>query len=278
MARIGQAGASPLLANRASCHTPVRGWSGGDGYGKLIVMTTCAPSTSDMPQKNGGDKAPRPHFLRYSLIGFFTVAPLWVTWFVLDFAFSLLAKTGAPLLRGAARAIRPFAESVADWLLLPSVQYLLAALVTLVGLYGIGLITSMVLGRQLIGLMERILARLPLVQTIYGATKRFLETMREGPVAGQRVVLISFPSPEMKAVGFVTKVMRDPDTGRKLAAVYVPTSPNPTSGYIEIVPLDEVVQTDWSVEEAMSFVMTGGTNAPDGLRFDKAPPHTAAPQ
>lgn len=81
------------------------------------------------------------------------------------------------------------------------------------------------------------------------------------------MVLISFPTPGMRAVGFVTKVMRDTDTGRELAAVYVPTSPNPTSGYIEIVPLDEVVQTDWSVEEAMSFVMTGGTTAPENIRF-----------
>ncbi|MDP2238877.1 MAG: DUF502 domain-containing protein [Burkholderiales bacterium] len=62
----------------------------------------------------------------------------------------------------------------------------------------------------------------------------------------------------MKAVGFVTKIMHDETTGRELAVVYVPTSPNPTSGYIEIVPLSDVVQTDWTIEEAMSFVMTGG--------------------
>jgi uncharacterized membrane protein len=69
--------------------------------------------------------------------------------------------------------------------------------------------------------------------------------------------------------------MRDPTTGRQLAAVYVPTSPNPTSGYIEIVPLEDVVQTDWSVEEAMAFVMTGGTNARDELVFDNSS-HTQA--
>ncbi len=146
-------------------------------------------------------------------------------------------------------------------------HYLLAALVTLAGLYGIGLLTSMVLGRRLIAMMERLVERVPLVQTIYGATKRFLNSLQKPPVSGQRVVLIAFPSPEMKAVGFITKVMTDPDTGRELAAVYVPTSPNPTSGYIEIVPLDQVVQTDWGMEEAMAFVMTGGTNAPDTLRF-----------
>ncbi len=229
------------------------------------------PSESCTRKGRPGEKPARPHFLRYLLIGFFTVAPLWVTWFVLDFVFSLLARTGAPLLRGLAMGLRPWSEPLADWLIHPTVQYLLAALVTLGGLYLVGVVTSLVVGRQLLALMERALARLPLVQTIYGATKRFLETMREPPVPGQRVVLISFPSPEMKAVGFVTKVMTDPDTGRKLAAVYVPTSPNPTSGYIEIVPLDDVVQTDWSVEEAMSFVMTGGTNAPDRLRFDNPP-------
>jgi uncharacterized membrane protein len=75
----------------------------------------------------------------------------------------------------------------------------------------------------------------------------------------------------MKALGFVTKIIRDEAGGRDLAAVYVPTSPNPTSGYIEIVPLSEVVQTDWSIEEAMSFVVTGGANGPDSVHFDNRP-------
>lgn len=150
-------------------------------------------------------------------------------------------------------------------------QYVLAVLVTLAGLYIVGLLTSMVLGRRLIALVERQLDRLPLVQTIYGATKRFLQSLQKPPLTGQRVVLISFPSPEMKAVGFITKVMTDTESGRQLAAVYVPTSPNPTSGCIEIVFLEDVVLTDWSVEEAMTFVMTGGTNAPERVRFSNPP-------
>ena len=212
-------------------------------------------------------KASGAHFGRYIVIGFFTVAPLWVTWLVLDFVFSLLARTGAPLLRGIALGLRPLSEVLADWLLNPFVQYVLAALLTLVLLYGVGLLTALVLGRRLLAFMERQLERLPLVQSIYGATKRFLSSLQKPPVSSQRVVLIAFPSPGMKAVGLVTRVMRDPTTGCRLAAVYVPTSPNPTSGYIEIVPLEDVVQTDWSVEEAMAFVMTGGTNAPDELSF-----------
>ena len=174
---------------------------------------------------------------------------------------------GAPLLRATARAVRPFSDTLASWLLDSSFQQGVAALLTIASLYGIGLLASFVIGKKVIELYEDILARLPLVQTIYGATKRVLYSLSQPPVTGQRVVLINFPSSEMKAIGFITKIMHDTETGEELAAVYVPTSPNPTSGYSEIVPLKDVVITDWSTEEAMTFVVTGGTNAPENVRF-----------
>ncbi|MEK6595445.1 MAG: DUF502 domain-containing protein [Pseudomonadota bacterium] len=211
------------------------------------------------------------HVGRYVLIGFLTVAPLWVTWLVFDFLLNLLARIGAPLLKGMAHAVRPFSDTTASWLLDSNFQHAVAALLTIVSLYGIGLLASFVIGMKVISIYENILARLPLVQTIYGATKRFLHTVSQPPVTGQRVVLINFPSSEMKAVGFITKIMHDKDTGKKLAAVYVPTSPNPTSGYIEIIPLEDVILTDWTTEEAMTFVVTGGTNAPESLRFSNQP-------
>ena len=212
-----------------------------------------------------------PHLFRYLLIGFLTVAPLWVTWLVFNFLFGLLANAGAPFIKALARLLRPLSHTLASWLLDSDVQYALAALFTLVLLYLIGLFASFVIGKKLIATVEHWVSRLPLVQTIYGATKRFLQTVSKPPVQGQRVVLISFPSPEMKAVGLITKVMTDADSGQELAVVYVPTSPNPTSGYIEILPLADVVITNWTMEEAMSFVMTGGTNAPDSVRFNNPP-------
>ncbi len=220
-----------------------------------------------LPDSNAGGG---PHFGRYILIGFFTVAPLWVTWLVFDFLLGILASAGRPLLRAAAGLVAPVSHTLAGWLLHSSFKQAVAVLLTLAALYGIGLLASLVFGRKLIDAAESLLARLPLVQTIYGATKGFLHTLRKPPARGQRVVLISFPTPEMKTVGFVTKILRDSDSGRELAAVYVPTAPNPTSGYIEIVPLDQVVQTDWTLEEAMSFVMTGGANAPDTVRYTAA--------
>ena len=143
----------------------------------------------------------------------------------------------------------------------------MAVLLTLLTLYIIGLLATQVIGRQLIKWMEDLMIRLTGVQIIYKATKRFIETLSNPSVKGQRVVLINFPSSEMKAVGLVTRVLTDADSGKELAAVYVPTSPNPTSGYIEIVPMEDVVPTDWTFEEAMNFVMTGGANSPDTVKF-----------
>jgi uncharacterized membrane protein len=135
----------------------------------------------------------------------------------------------------------------------------------------------MVVGRRLIAFMEGLLARLPLVQTIYGATKRLLLSLQKPPATGQRVALISFPSADMKTIGFITKVIKDTSGSGELAVVYVPTAPNPTSGYIEILPLGDVVLTDWTVEEAMTFIMTAGTNSPDHVRFTNPPPADAPP-
>ena len=85
------------------------------------------------------------------------------------------------------------------------------------------------------------------------------------------MVLIDFPHKEMKSVGFVTRILQDERTGQELAAVYVPTTPNPTSGYLEIVPVDRLTPTDWTVDEAMTFIISGGAVSPDKIPFSAGP-------
>ncbi|MCP5179458.1 MAG: DUF502 domain-containing protein [Pseudomonadales bacterium] len=212
------------------------------------------------------------HVGRNLLLGLFTVLPLWVTWLVFDFLAEVLAGIGTPLLELLTPLLSEHAPVLVDWLHDDTVRYLVAVLVTLVAFYGIGLLTSFVLGRRLVDMLESIVSRLPLVQTIYGGTKRFLHSIRQQPATGQRVVLINFPSAELKAVGFLTTTLRDTTTNAELAAVYVPTSPNPTSGYIEIVPMSAVTFTEWTMEEAMTFVVTGGATAPPTIRYASAAP------
>lgn len=217
------------------------------------------------------------HFWRHVLIGLLTLAPLWVTWIVFDFILGLLHRLGSPWVAGLARAVRPWSEALAESLLHPWFRFVLAVLITLALLYTVGWTASRVVGKRLLALLETLLKRVPLAHTIYGATKKLIAVMREPPSGVQRVVLINFPAREMKTIGFVTRVMKDRATGRDLAAVYEPTAPNPTSGYIEIVPVDDLTPTEWSVDEAMRFIMTGGTNAPADLRFTAAAPDAPAP-
>lgn len=227
-----------------------------------------------MPVKEPADEkvSRTSHFGRYLAVGFLTIAPLWVTWLVFQFLVGLLAGVGDPLLNTLSAIVAPVAPETAVWLRDGTLHQLVAVLITLALLYSIGVFTSFVLGKRLVSWFEALVGRLPLVQTIYGGTKRFVQSISQPPAKGQRVVLISFPTRTMKTVGFLTTVMKDTVTGRDLAAVYVPTAPNPTSGYIEILPIEDVVQTDWTMEQAMTFVMTGGATAPATIRYQNEEP------
>jgi uncharacterized membrane protein len=206
-------------------------------------------------------------FGRYIFVGLLTIAPLWVTWLVFQFILNTLSRAGSPGVSAIATMVRPLSPTAHTVLLHPAFSFGLAVVITLGGLYLLGRATTLVIGRRLIATVEALLKRIPLAHPIYAATKRFITVMREQPAGMQRVVFINFPSAEMKTVGLVTKVMKDAATGREVAAVYVPTSPNPTSGYIELVPIERMTETNWTIEEAMRFIMTGGTNAPDTINY-----------
>ena len=209
----------------------------------------------------------------FILAGLLTIVPLWITWLVLRFLFQLLARAGEPAIRWIADFLP---ESLQTLVESPLFTNLFAILLVVLALYGVGRLTTVVVGRRLLGLFEAILSKIPLVNVIYGAVKKLVTVLQEKPGGGlQRVVLIDFPSPEMKTVGLVTRVLKDTSTGRDLAAVYVPTTPNPTSGYLEIVPLERVTSTEWTLDEAMAFIMSGGAVAPDTMNYDE-PPKTAA--
>jgi uncharacterized membrane protein len=139
----------------------------------------------------------------------------------------------------------------------------------LAALYLLGEIATAVAGRRLLATFDYLMARIPIVQSIYGAARQLVTSFQDKPGGQQRVVLIEFPSPEMKTIGLVTRIFNDADTGEEIAAVYVPTTPNPTSGYMELVPTSRLVMLDWTINEAMTFIMSGGAAAPSKLNYSK---------
>lgn len=206
----------------------------------------------------------------YILAGIFTAIPIWVTWLIFAFLVQLLRDVGAPPIARVAEALRPVAPAISAPLEDPWLQSAVAVVLVLVGFLLLGWFSSRVIGQRFVAAFDSLMGRIPLVELIYGALRKLLTTVQQKPEGVQRVVLIDFPSPEMKTVGLVTRTLVDQDTGRKLAAVYVPTTPNPTSGYLEIVPLDKVTSTDWTVDEAMEFVVTGGAVAPPTMNYDRS--------
>ncbi len=206
---------------------------------------------------------------RYVLTGVLTLVPIGVTWLVFEFFLRQLSRAGTPWVRALSRATDPYAPALAQWMLEPWFQSTLAVLLTMFALYVLGWATTRVIGKRLLRSLDVLMGRIPLAQTIYGSTKKLLAALQEKPRDVQRVVLIEFPSPAMKTVGFVTRVLTDARTGQKLAAVYVPTTPNPTSGYLEIVPLASVISTDWTMNDAMAFVISGGAVSPDHLTYTR---------
>lgn len=207
---------------------------------------------------------------RYLLTGVLSVIPLWITWLVFKFFFIQLSSLGLPWAMAVARALQQHSPTVAEWLVAPWFQSILAILLTLFALYLLGWVASKVIGQRILSLLDNLMHRIPVVQTVYGAVSKLIGVLKSKPEKVQRVVLIAFPHPGMRTVGFVTKVMEDATTGQPLAAVYVPTTPNPTSGYMEIVPLEDLISTDWSMDEAMTFILSAGAVAPDRISYSQS--------
>ncbi len=203
------------------------------------------------------------------LIGLVTVIPVALTLVIVEFLLRLILDIASPLMHIIVSELKPFAPGLAGWIDLPVLDMFIAlGLVGLI-LYTLGLLASRYLGQKILALVDSIMQRIPLVKTIYNAIKKLIEALQQNPGTTQRVVLIEFPNPTMKTVGLVTRTFIDRNTGRELAAVYVPTTPNPTSGYLEIVPVDQITPTDWTFDQAMTFIVSGGAVAPKDITYDR---------
>lgn len=188
---------------------------------------------------------------------------MWFTWLVLSFLFRTLSGIGNPIVRFCADRLSPIFPALADLLNVRIFQSIVAVLLVLAVLYSLGVLARMVIGRRMIVFFEQMIDQIPFVKTVYGAVKKLLIVLQDKPGSDvQRVVLISFPSEEMKTVGLVTRTFTDAVTGRALAAVYVPTTPNPTSGFIIVVPKKDTIELDMEVDEAVKLVMSLGVVIP----------------
>ena len=146
----------------------------------------------------------------------------------------------------------------------------LGVIITLILIFTIGLVTRSYLGKKLARLGDRMVRRIPLVRGIYNALKQFVDAVfSDKGQSFKRAVLLEYPRKGLYSIAFVTGVARgevQAKTSQRCVNVFVPTTPNPTSGFYIMVPEGDMITLDMTVEEAFTLIISGGIVSPEDIQ------------
>jgi len=199
------------------------------------------------------------HLKNKLMAGLLVIIPIGITLFILRFLFDLGDGVLAPWLRRAATYL--FGREV----YIPG----LGMAAGLVILYLTGLLVSNVLGKSIMNTLDGLSLRIPVVKSVYSFSKQVMQFFsRGGQEAFRRAVYVEFPLEGSYSIAFVTNTVYA-ESGKKYYTCFIPTSPNPTSGYVLILDEDHVFPASFGVEEAMKIIMSGGMVSPDKIHAEK---------
>ena len=220
------------------------------------------------------------HIKKYLITGLLVWLPLGITVYVLSWLIGLFDSVFGSLLYGAEAFLPESIRGLFDRL--RSIHGLGAILVAL-GLFFTGALVSNVAGRWLVRQGDRLLHNIPIVRSIYSSVKKVSDTLfSSNGNAFRKAVLVQYPRAGSWTIGFLTGAPGG-EVARHLpgehVSIYVPTTPNPTSGFFLMVPRADVVELEMSVDQALTYVISMGSvpptsNAPSA---GQAQPHPAIP-
>ena len=185
--------------------------------------------------------------------GLLVIVPIGLTYLVLKFLFDIMDGLLEPVVGAAFGRHIPGAG--------------LAFLALLV--YLAGLLTLHFLGRRLLKLGMVLLLKVPVVGTVYSTAKQLIDSFGgTGDTGFKRVVVVEYPRVSCWTIGFLTGTTKDRN-GETFALVYIPTAPTPNSGWVAVLPYDDVRDTDLTVQTALRLVLSGGITVPDRISWGK---------
>jgi len=177
------------------------------------------------------------------LTGILVIVPIGVTIWILVWIFTAIDGILRPIVR------------------IPGLGFVVMILL----IYLVGVMASNVVGRRLINYGESLLGRVPVVRPIYNSVKQIVDSFStSGKTGFKQVVIVEFPMKGTRTIGFVTNESTD-ERGEKLLYIFIPTAPNPTSGFLQIVREEDTIQVDMSVDNALKMVISGGTVLPQEI-------------
>ncbi|MGF1531900.1 MAG: DUF502 domain-containing protein [Puniceicoccaceae bacterium] len=205
-----------------------------------------------------------PNILRQLRNGFITgiaiVLPIVVTFFVVKF---LVDRIGVPATELFFWYVEP---EIRNQRFVNPVLNLVSLLFVLVFITGLGFLSRYVIGRAVLGLLERAVNQIPFVNNVYRTVKQIVDTFSTQEKAiFQTAVLVEYPRKGVYVLGFLTsdsKGETQEKTSSELKNIFVPTTPNPTSGFLLMVPIEEIIFLEMSIGEAMKLIISGGAVTP----------------
>ena len=209
-------------------------------------------------------------YKRTFLTGLVVLTPVLVTIWVVKFVLAQISGTLNPMVLKALRLIGSGAWLETAWVnfVSPIISIMLAVMM----IYFLGTLAGNVLGRQLIQWLEKLLMQIPVVRGIYSATRQFLETFSgDKTKAFNKVVLFEYPRKGLWTMGLLTGETKGEvreRSGQDMVSVFVPTTPNPTSGWLIFVPINDIQELDMSVDDAFKMIISGGVLTPPSKSYE----------
>lgn len=209
------------------------------------------------------------------LSGVFITVPFVVSLLIIRWLFDVMSG----FLKPALRKFLPqfiesyFGTSVPDAYIHITVAVLSVVLLVLL-LYFVGVTGQLVIGKKMIKMGEEVFMQIPIVRTVFSSTRQVMKSISmPDRTMFKSVVLVEFPCPGIKAIGFLTGFICD-NGGNKFAKILIPTAPNPTTGFFELIPVKDIVQTNISIEDGFKMIISGGVVSPDTFDSFELKPDT----
>ena len=204
-------------------------------------------------------------FRRIFVTGLLASIPLVVTFFLLSWLFTKLDGLSPLLTRGLIALGLPLTPGFR----IPG----LGLVFTIALVFIVGAVITTFVGRRIVEMGERIVEKIPLVRTIYGGAKQVVDAVAsQRGVAFNKVVMVEYPRKGIYSIGFTTCDSEgeiQESSERHLVNVFIPTTPNPTSGLLIVIPEEDAVALSMTVEEGVKFVMSGGLLTPEAYKSTK---------
>jgi uncharacterized membrane protein len=205
------------------------------------------------------------------LLGMLSFLPLWLTLSLLVFILSFISGQVNPVFDQLAVLLGLSTDGDSAFGDTPVLRTIVAVLLVLAILFLWGWLTRKWIGIKILGFIEETIDQIPVAKPVYRALKGLVSSLKKDEQMARKVVFVDYPHPGVRAVAFLAQTYFEPLLKEEVAAVFIPMGPAPTAGFPHIVSKHLITETDWSVEDALAFIISGGTKVPLLDRSDASP-------